>query len=202
MARVIMTCGKICCGKTTYARKLEEELGAVVLSIDEVMLTLFPDGAREMHDTYALRTEQYLLSLSLKILESGTDVILDWGLWTRVQRDRLREFYRAHNFPCEIHYLRISDDEWQRRIRQRNVPGRKKSWICMSPGLEQDPAAARQLNPNRLKRRIAEKKKTRPDQQVSPAGLLCTAHPAARNWAATTQTTSAAVFWRQVSAWT
>ena len=120
MARVIMTCGKICCGKTTYARKLEEELGAVVLSIDEVMLALFPDGAGEMHDTYALRTEQYLLSLSLEILECGTDVILDWGLWTREQRDRLREFYRAHNFPCEIHYLRISDDEWQRRIRQRN----------------------------------------------------------------------------------
>ena len=120
MARVIMTCGKICCGKTTYARKLEEELGAVVLSIDEVMLALLPDGAGEMHDAYALRTEQYLLSLSLEILESGTDVILDWGLWTREQRDRLREFYRAHNFPCEIHYLRISDDEWQRRIRQRN----------------------------------------------------------------------------------
>ena len=120
MARVIMTCGKICCGKTTYARKLEEELGAVVLSIDEVMLALFPDGAGEMHDAYALRTEQYLLSLSLEILESGTDVILDWGLWTREQRDRLREFYRAHNFPCEIHDLRISDDEWQRRIRQRN----------------------------------------------------------------------------------
>ena len=119
MARVIMTCGKICCGKTTYARKLEEELGAVVLSIDEVMLALFPDGAGEMHDAYALRTEQYLLSLSLDILESGTDVILDWGLWTREQRDRLREFYRAHNFPCEIHYLRISDDEWQRRIRNR-----------------------------------------------------------------------------------
>ena len=120
MARVIMTCGKICCGKTTYARKLEEELGAVILSIDEVMLALFPDGAGEMHDEYVRRTEQYLLSLSLEILESGTDVILDWGLWTREQRDRLREFYRAHNFPCEIHYLRISDDEWQRRIRQRN----------------------------------------------------------------------------------
>ena len=120
MSKVILTCGKLGCGKTTYARKLEEELGAVVLSIDEVMLALFPDGAGEMHDAYALRTEQYLLSLSLEILESGTDVILDWGLWTREQRDRLREFYRAHNFPCEIHYLRISDDEWQRRMRQRN----------------------------------------------------------------------------------
>ncbi len=120
MARVIMTCGKICCGKTTYARKLAEELGAVVLSIDEVMLALFPDGAGEMHDAYARRTEQYLLSLSLEILESGTDVILDWGLWTRAQRDRLREFYRANHFPSEIHYLRIGEDEWQRRIRHRN----------------------------------------------------------------------------------
>ena len=111
MAKVIMTCGKICCGKTTYARRLEEELGAVILSIDEVMLALFPDGAGEMHDAYALRTEQYLLSLSLKILESGTDVILDWGLWTRAQRDRLREFYRANHFQSEIHYLRIDRPE-------------------------------------------------------------------------------------------
>ena len=115
-----MTCGKICCGKTTYARKLEEELGAVVLSIDEVMLSLFPDGAGEMHDAYALRAEQYLLAISLKILRSGTDVILDWGLWTRTQRDRLREFYRANHFPSEIHYLRIDENEWRRRIRQRN----------------------------------------------------------------------------------
>ena len=120
MAKVIMTCGKICCGKTTYARKLEEELGAVVLSIDEVMLSLFPDGAGEMHDAYALRAEQYLLAISLKILRSGTDVILDWGLWTRTQRDRLREFYRANHFPSEIHYLRIDENEWRRRIRQRN----------------------------------------------------------------------------------
>ena len=135
MARVIMTCGKICCGKTTYARKLEEELGAVVLSIDEVMLTLFPDGAGEMHDTYALRTEQYLLSLSLKILESGTDVILDWGLWTRVQRDRLREFYRAHNFPCEIHYLRISRAEWEKRIRGRNARPADASCYYVDKGL-------------------------------------------------------------------
>ena len=120
MAKVIMTCGKICCGKTTYARKLEEELGAVILSIDEVMLALFPDGAGEMHDAYALRTEQYLLSLSLKILESGTDVILDWGLWTREQRERLRAFWTEHHIENEIHYLRVGREEWNRRIRKRN----------------------------------------------------------------------------------
>ena len=77
MAKVIMTCGRICCGKSTYARKLQENRNAVVLSIDDITLTLFPEGAGEMHDTYVLRAEQYLLSLSLQILESGVDVILE-----------------------------------------------------------------------------------------------------------------------------
>ena len=135
MSKVIMTCGKICCGKTTYARKLEEELGAVVLSIDEVMLALFPDGAGEMHDAYARRTEQYLLSLSLKILESGTDVILDWGLWTRAQRDRLREFYRANHFQSEIHYLRIDRPEWEKRIHGRNERPADASCYYVDEGL-------------------------------------------------------------------
>ena len=73
MAKVIMTCGKLCSGKSTYARKLQEELGAIILSIDELMLTLFPEGAGEMHDIYAKRTEQYLLAQSLKILKERRD---------------------------------------------------------------------------------------------------------------------------------
>ena len=120
MAKVIMTCGRICCGKTTYAQKLREERNAVILSIDELTLTLFPEGAGEMHDTYALRTEQYLLSLSLQILRTGTDVILDWGLWTKAQRDRIRAFYTENGFESEIHYLQVSREEWERRIRKRN----------------------------------------------------------------------------------
>ena len=121
MAKVMMTCGRICCGKTTYAQKLREERNAVILSIDEMTLALFPEGAGEMHDTYVLRAEQYLLPLSLQILRTGTDVILDWGLWTRVQRERLRAFYTEHNAEHEIHYLRLSPEEWERRIRKRNA---------------------------------------------------------------------------------
>ena len=121
MAKVIMTCGRICCGKTTYAKKLREERNAVILSIDEITLTLLPEGAGEMHDTYVLRAEQYLCSLSLQILRTGTDVILDWGLWTRAQRERLRAFYTEHGAEHEIHYLRISPEEWERRIRKRNA---------------------------------------------------------------------------------
>ena len=124
MAKVIMTCGMICCGKSTYARKLQAERNAVILSIDEITLTLFPEGSGEMHDTYALRAEQYLLNLSLQILRTGTDVILDWGLWTRAVRNRIRQFYASHGgIRTELHYLRISPEEWERRIRKRNASG-------------------------------------------------------------------------------
>ena len=121
MAKVIMTCGRICCGKSTYARKIQENRNAVILSIDDMTLAMFPEGAGEMHDTYVYRAEKYLLALSLQILRSGTDVILDWGLWTRAQRDRLRAFYTEHGVKNEIHYLRLSPEEWERRIRKRNA---------------------------------------------------------------------------------
>ena len=120
MGKVIMTCGKICCGKSTYARRLQAEGNTVILSIDEITLTMFPEGAGEMHDIYARRAEEYLLSLSLQILQAGTDVILDWGLWTRAQRDRLRSFWAQHGVDNEIHYLRVGKAEWDRRIRNRN----------------------------------------------------------------------------------
>lgn len=126
MAEVIITCGKLCSGKTTCAKKLSRERNGVILSIDEVMLALFPEGAGEKHDLYVRRTEEYLLSLSLQLTRTGTDVILDWGLWTREQRDRIRAFYRAHDTAYRICYLRISSEEWNRRIRKRNA-GQKEN---------------------------------------------------------------------------
>jgi len=122
LSKVIMTCGMICCGKSTYAKKIQAEQKAVILSIDDITLTLFPDGSGDMHDTYALRAEQYLLDLSLQILQAGVDVILDWGLWTRAARNRIRQFYASHGgIKTELHYLRINPDEWRRRIEKRNA---------------------------------------------------------------------------------
>ena len=122
MSKVIMTCGMICCGKSTYAKKLQAEQNAIILSIDDITLTLFPDGSGDMHDTYALRAEQYLLNLSIQVLLAGADVILDWGLWTRAMRNRIRQFYASREgIRTELHYLRINPEEWKRRIEKRNA---------------------------------------------------------------------------------
>ncbi len=130
MPKVIMTCGMICCGKSTYARRLRAEGNAVILSIDDITLTLFPEGSGEMHDTYAMRAEQYLLELSLQILQAGTDVILDWGCWTRAVRDRIRNFYASREgIKTELHYLRIDPAEWNRRIEKRNASGETAYYV-------------------------------------------------------------------------
>lgn len=136
MARAIVTCGKLCSGKTTYARRLCGERNAVLLSVDEMMLTLFPEGAGEAHDLYAERTQQYLLELSLRILRTGRDAVLDWGLWTRERRSAVRDFYARNGEECEIRYLHISDAEWERRIRKRNE-GKDAAAYAVDEGLLQ-----------------------------------------------------------------
>lgn len=120
MAKVIMTCGKICVGKSTYAEKLRKEYKAVILSVDEITLTLFGQDAGENHDTYVERAENYLFNKSLDIIEIGVNVILDWGFWTKKERDYARNFYTSRNIECEFHYLDISDEEWRRRREKRN----------------------------------------------------------------------------------
>lgn len=120
MAKVIMTCGKICSGKSTYAERLRKEHGAVLLSIDEIMLAMFGQYVGEMHDEYVARTEKYLFGKSLEIVESGINVVLDWGVWTKAERAEAREFYKSRGIDYELHYIDVSDEVWRERIAKRN----------------------------------------------------------------------------------
>lgn len=120
MAKVIMTCGRICSGKSTYAEKLRVRYNAVVLSVDEITLALFDQNVGEKHDDYVERTEKYLFDKSLDIISVGVDVILDWGFWTKIERDYARSFYGSKGIVCEFHYIDISDEKWHMRIDKRN----------------------------------------------------------------------------------
>lgn len=120
MAKVIMTCGKICSGKSTYAERLRKKNNAVLLSIDEIMLAMFGQYVGEMHDEYVARTEKYLFGKSLEIVESGINVVLDWGVWTKAERAEAREFYKSRGIDYELHYIDVSDEVWRERIAKRN----------------------------------------------------------------------------------
>ncbi len=137
MAKVIMTCGKICSGKSTYAEKMRKELSAVILSVDEIMLAMFDGDIGDKHDEYVEKAEKYLFNKSTEIIEAGVNVILDWGLWTKTERKCAREFYKSKNIECEIHFISISDEKWKKRISQRNslIKAGKASAYFVDEGL-------------------------------------------------------------------
>ena len=67
MAAVILICGKICSGKSTWAKALCRESGALCLSVDELMLALLPERLGDLHDEVAARAQGYLLRQAARI---------------------------------------------------------------------------------------------------------------------------------------
>ena len=129
MSVVHLICGKICSGKTFFCQQLVKETGAVVLSCDEVMLAILGEYLGDEHEKYTQRTEIWLLQKSLEILQTGIDVILEWGPWTRAGRDRLRDFYASHGVEYETHAICVDDNEWHRRIEKRNHSARNGAYL-------------------------------------------------------------------------
>ncbi|MBR1392763.1 MAG: ATP-binding protein [Ruminococcus sp.] len=121
MAKIYMMCGRICSGKSTYAERLRREHRAVTLSVDEITLALFDGDAGDKHDEYVERAESYLYAKSLEIVECGINVVLDWGFWTKAERDYAREFYGSRGIDHEFFYIDITDTEWKKRIAKRNA---------------------------------------------------------------------------------
>ena len=120
MAKVFLICGKICCGKSTYARRLCTENRAVLLSVDEIMLAVFGLYAGDKHDEYTEKIQKYLFEKSVEIIRGGINVVLDWGFWSKVQRSAAREFYTARDIEYEFCCLDVSDEVWKERIAHRN----------------------------------------------------------------------------------
>ena len=115
--KVIIICGKICSGKSTYAGKIKEAQKAIILSVDEIMLALFNQN---VDDSYVTKAKSYLYKKSLEILDVGISVILDWGFWAQKEREYAKKFYASKNIKPEFHYLDVDCNEWQNRINKRN----------------------------------------------------------------------------------
>ena len=120
MAKAFLISGKICCGKSTYAERLRIANNAVLLFVDEIMLAVFGPYTGDKHDEYTEKIQKYLFEKSVEIINSGINVILDWGFWSKCKRTEAREFYTVRDIECEFYYIDISDKVWKERIEHRN----------------------------------------------------------------------------------
>ena len=118
MAEVLLICGKICSGKSYLARQLMADEPAVLLSVDEITRGLFPEGLGDKHDAFSTLVRAYLLKKAGEIVRAGSNVIIDWGFWTRAMRREARDALQG--YPCRWYYIDVSDARWEENIRRRN----------------------------------------------------------------------------------
>lgn len=118
MARLILTCGLPGAGKTAIATELAADRGAIRLTKDEWLWAL---GSTPWDEATRQRVEQQLRRLAREILRLGLSVVLDFGLWARVERDEMRSVARGLGVGVELHYLDVPSDELWRRIEARNA---------------------------------------------------------------------------------
>jgi predicted kinase len=120
-ATLHLICGLPCSGKTTLARRIEHERRALRLTPDEWIARLFGPGiSGEALDAARDPTESALWDLAERVLSLGVDVILDFGFWSRRERDDFR--FRAAKLGArtELHYLDVPEDILLCRLAERN----------------------------------------------------------------------------------
>ncbi len=120
MAKVILICGKICSGKTYYAQTLLQTGNIVRLSNDELMAALFHPRENDFHEMVIHKMHAYFIKKTIEIAKCGTDVLLDWGFWSKESRDNATKIFTDNGLQVEWHYIDIDDKKWERNIESRN----------------------------------------------------------------------------------
>lgn len=104
LAHIII--GFIGSGKTTFARKLEKETGAIRFTKDEWIVRVFGNTPpKDKFEEYDNRMASLATDMALKCLKAGTDVIIDEGFWVKEHRDAIREKVKNVGAIPKLYYI-------------------------------------------------------------------------------------------------
>lgn len=117
---LIVLCGLPASGKTTLAKQLERERPALRLSEDEWVARMFPTEDVNDNDVRE-RLKAVQWDIAVRVASLGIDVVLDWGVWARSERDDYRARAAAAGLPYELRFLDVPLDELLRRVGARNA---------------------------------------------------------------------------------
>ena len=122
-ATLFLICGLPCAGKTTLARHLERQRAALRLTPDEWMRPLYGDAIDDAAFLDRCRTpvESVQWQIAARALELGIDVVLDFGFWSRAERDDFRARATKPGARTVVKFLDVPLELLSRRLAARNV---------------------------------------------------------------------------------
>jgi predicted kinase len=118
MSTLHLICGLPGSGKTTLAKRLERELPALRLAPDEWMARIVGDGHAEEKRAII---EEVQWGIAERVLSLGINVILEYGFWSRRERDDFRSRAAALGSDTKVYFLDVPRDELLRRLALRNA---------------------------------------------------------------------------------
>lgn len=119
--RLVVITGLPGSGKTTLATKLAPALNAVRMCPDDWMIA---SGIDLWDEAARAHIEACQLELALDLLRLGSNVIIEWGVWARNERDTLREAARWVGAAVELRFTTAPESELWSRIVERDLEGR------------------------------------------------------------------------------
>jgi predicted kinase len=131
--RMFVMVGLPSAGKTSRARELASRWNALRLTPDEWMIPLFgqeqPEGRRNV-------LEGRLIWVALSALRIGVNVVLDFGVWARVERSALRALAASVGGSSELVYLQVDEEEQWRRVQARALTDAATTFAMTKADLE------------------------------------------------------------------
>jgi predicted kinase len=125
-ARLHFLVGATGAGKTTYALRFCNEIGAVRFSIDEWMSALFwMDSPQPIQPAWTMerveRCSERIWDTAVRVAARGTPCMLELGFSRRANRLKYASLASAVGLSVQLHVLDVPADERWRRVQRRNA---------------------------------------------------------------------------------
>ncbi|QIO44597.1 AAA family ATPase [Rhizobium leguminosarum bv. trifolii] len=123
MPTLYLTCGLPGSGKTSLAKISEHEASALRLTGDDWMHKLYSGISTPEAETGPCRgrVESLQWQIALRAIRLECNVVVDWGVWSRAERDICREEARAAGARVVLCFLDVPFDALWDRLSRRNA---------------------------------------------------------------------------------